>query len=502
MSYIPPTVTIKKMDGQTIFFGVSVLKQEDQQYCVSAQLAMQQAFQQASYVILQVARDGVLCQDIRWKRYNAREQVIAKKRQEIQTLIEAGLDERDSRLKSERALLFRFTQDQIDEFKSLQSIRALEKEELFYLRGDYSSVVADGQEFSTNLYWAGSYSFVSKSGDQKTVRSFTSTLDAAVGFFNSSSGRNVNARDEAAPEPREIMFLRKSAESGSALAQVDMGVHFSKGDGVPKDLTQAYRWFSMAADQGNSEAVKQLHALERNMSSDQIAQAEKLAGIRKPQAATSEKRNNEYATSSGTGFLISEDGYVVTNFHVIKDSKKVTISTAQDVFQAKIVKTDSNNDLALVKIEGHFAMLPVSASRGVKLGDTVSTVGFPNPAMQGFSPKLSKGEIASLSGIEDDARYFQISAPLQPGNSGGALVDDHGNVVGVVSAKLSAKAAFAMTGALPENVNYAIKSSYLLGLLESVPGLLEKLKPVRTQDAKFSEVVQLVEQSTVFIIVE
>ena len=71
----------------------------------------------------------------------------------------------------------------------------------------------------------------------------------------------------------------------------------------------------------------------------------------------------------------------------------------------------------------------------------------------------ANGEIASLSGAADDARYFQISVPVQPGDSGGALVDEHGNVVGVVSAKLSARAALATSGALPENANHAVKSS-------------------------------------------
>ena len=64
----------------------------------------------------------------------------------------------------------------------------------------------------------------------------------------------------------------------------------------------------------------------------------------------------------------------------------------------------------------------------MKLGGTVATVGFPNTGMQGFAPKFARGEIASLAGAADDARYFQISVPVQPGNSGGALVDEHGNV--------------------------------------------------------------------------
>jgi hypothetical protein len=138
-----------------------------------------------------------------------------------------------------------------------------------------------------------------------------------------------------------------------------------------------------------------------------------------------------------------------------------------------------------------------------------------------------------LSG--DDARYFQISVPVQPGNSGlrragvvsqsnasqgiharlitreqqrlrprrpgGALVDERGNVVGVVSAKLSARAALASSGALPENVNYAVKSSYLLSFLESVPDVAAKLKEANTKDTKFEDVVKSAEQAAVLVLV-
>jgi serine protease Do len=113
--------------------------------------------------------------------------------------------------------------------------------------------------------------------------------------------------------------------------------------------------------------------------------------------------------------------------------------------------------------------LPIASSRAVRLGNSVATVGFPNIGLQGFAPKFARGEIAALSGAGDDARYFQISVPVQRGNSGGALVDERGNVVGVVSAKLNARAAFLSSGSLPENVNYAVKSSFLLSFLESVP---------------------------------
>jgi S1-C subfamily serine protease len=137
----------------------------------------------------------------------------------------------------------------------------------------------------------------------------------------------------------------------------------------------------------------------------------------------------------------------------------------------------------------------------MKLGSTVVTVGFPNIGLQGFSPKFARGEISSLSGPQDDARYFQISVPLQPGNSGGALVDEHGNVVGVVSAALSARAALATSGALPQNVNYAVKSSFLLGFLESLPEVAAKLKEQNTKDMKFDDVVDQAKEAAVLVLV-
>ena len=162
---------------------------------------------------------------------------------------------------------------------------------------------------------------------------------------------------------------------------------------------------------------------------------------------------------------------------------------------------DAANDLALLKAAGKFASVPIAASRTVKLGGTVATVGFPNIGMQGFSPKLAKGEIASLSGAADDPRYFQISVPVQPGNSGGALVNARGNVVGIVAAKLDASVALAASGSLPENVNYAVKSSLLLSFLESVPDVASKLKEPVTVDRKFEDVVKSAQDAAVLVLV-
>ena len=207
---------------------------------------------------------------------------------------------------------------------------------------------------------------------------------------------------------------------------------------------------------------------------------------------------------TGTGFFITDDGYLISNYHVVKDATKVRLLTSTGLIDAKVVQVDAANDLALLKADGRFAPLPIVPSRTVALGGTVATVGFPDIGLQGFAPKLAKGEIASLSGAADDPRYFQISVPVQPGNSGGALVDERGNVIGIVSAKLDAGAALAATGALPENVNYAVKSSLLLSFLESVPDVDAKLKApksLQTATPKFEDVVKSAQDAAVLVLV-
>ena len=305
-----------------------------------------------------------------------------------------------------------------------------------------------------------------------------------------------------------VKLFRKAADRNVGVAQTGLGSCYMLGEGVSKNSVEAYRWLLLAAAQGEQDAKDLIPGLENRMTREQIAEGQKLAGNFKPQEASESSvatLNRDHVdaqpTSSGTGFFISDDGYLISNNHVVEGANQVRLVTSAGLISAKVVKVDAANDLALLKAEGRFAALPVAASRGVKLGGTVATVGFPNIGLQGFAPKLAKGEIASLSGAGDDARYFQISVPVQPGNSGGALVDERGNVVGVVSAKLNASAALRSSGALPENVNYAVKSSYLLSFLESVPEVAAKLKEPSGKEKKFEDVVKEAEQAAVLVLV-
>jgi len=205
---------------------------------------------------------------------------------------------------------------------------------------------------------------------------------------------------------------------------------------------------------------------------------------------------------SGTGFFITNDGYLLTNHHVVEGLSDVSIKTEKGWLSAKVVKVDNQNDLAVLKADGKFAALPVVSSRKVGLGDEVFTIGFPQIGVQGISAKYTKGNISSLTGVKDDPRNFQISVPVQPGNSGGPLVNEYGNVVGVVVARLNAAKLLKETGRIPQNVNYAVKSSFANSFLESLPKVINKLKDPnpRTKPRKSSDVIKEVQAATVLIL--
>jgi len=309
-------------------------------------------------------------------------------------------------------------------------------------------------------------------------------------------------------EVEAAKWYRKAAEQGYAGAQCILGGVYYTGDGVAKDYVEGYKWLLLAAGQGNIAAKKDMPMYENLMAREQISEGQKLARNFKPRevpsaggAVSAKSIAQTRPESSGTGFFITEDGFLVSNEHVVRDATQVRLVTSGGLINAKVVKVDAANDLALLKADGRFTPLPVVASRAMKLGGTVATVGFPNIGLQGFAPKFARGEIASLSGASDDARYFQISVPLQPGNSGGALVDEHGNVIGIVSAKLDAAIALAASGVLPENVNYAVKSSFLLSFLESEPAVINNLKTPVDADRRFDDVVKAVQNATVLVLV-
>ena len=283
-------------------------------------------------------------------------------------------------------------------------------------------------------------------------------------------------------------WIKRAAGRGHARAQRVMGALYADGKGVPRNLVLAYAWTSLAAAQGVDDAAKMLDKLESIMTREQVAEAQGLATTFRPTSPDSGNTGSDSAASTrggrratGSGFFVTHDGHFVTNHHVIENAKRIVVKTHAGVFPATIVRVDSVNDLAVLKVSGTFAALPVHGSGGLKLADRVATVGYPNPELQGVAAKYSSGEVASLTGACDDPRYIQISVPIQPGNSGGPLMDAAGRVIGVVAARLDKAYAADEISDLPENVNYAVKGSILLNVLESIAEVGPGLMPVPVQ---------------------
>ena len=171
--------------------------------------------------------------------------------------------------------------------------------------------------------------------------------------------------------------------------------------------------------------------------------------------------------SSGTGFFVSRAGHLLTNSHVVRDCAAIEVNGPNGLVAARLVAQDKTNDLALLKTD--ITPVKVAAFRtGVRLGEAVAVFGYPLSGMLSTSGNFTLGNVTALTGLGDDSRYFQISAPVQPGNSGGPLVDANGNLIGVVSAKLNAlRVMVATNGDIPQNVNFAIKGSLTGTFLES-----------------------------------
>jgi len=174
-------------------------------------------------------------------------------------------------------------------------------------------------------------------------------------------------------------------------------------------------------------------------------------------------------TQIGTGFVVSANGHVVTNQHVI-DGCVGEIQgslTGEAAVMLRVVSSDETNDLALLQAPGTFKDIAVIKDKAVRSGDSVVAIGYPYHGLLTSDFTVTTGIVSSLSGVLNDTRFLQISAAVQPGNSGGPLLASSGEVVGVVAAKLNALKFVKATGNIPENINFAIKTGALRDFLDN-----------------------------------
>lgn len=184
----------------------------------------------------------------------------------------------------------------------------------------------------------------------------------------------------------------------------------------------------------------------------------------------------DHSKSSGSGFFLTAGGIIATNAHVVGNASNIEVTVSNEAgtftYRAKNLLEDAKNDVALLQITDEkfrgLSSIPYHLVENLDIGSKVFTIGYPLNDVMGSNYKVTDGIISSTSGIADDVRYYQISVPLQPGNSGGPLFNKEGNVVGITTAKLKA------AGVKTENVNYALKSAYLMKLYSKLPKVTKK----------------------------
>ena len=204
---------------------------------------------------------------------------------------------------------------------------------------------------------------------------------------------------------------------------------------------------------------------------------------------------------NGSGIIISESGYIITNNHVIEDANEIEVELNSNgkiqKFGVDVVQTDLRNDLAILKISdvdfNSFESINYNfKSRSSAVGTKIYTFGYPK-ALSGMGKeiKVTEGIISSKSGIMGDITTYQITAPIQGGNSGGPLFDDKGNLVGINSSKFNSNET--------ENVNYSIKSSYVLNLIDVLPKSIDLPSSTKLQSLPLTEQIKEISKYVVLI---
>lgn len=284
-------------------------------------------------------------------------------------------------------------------------------------------------------------------------------------------GRGV-ARDPAGG----VRLLRDAAEWGDPVGMTGLAAAYLTGTGIGRDYTQAYIWALRGKAVKDKQAARLATQAALRLSAGHRDDAEHSARDWSPRRpgesdamAALEGRDDAgpargRLVSTGSGFFVNAGGALVTNHHVIEGCARLAAGTvASGINDVTIVADDRADDLAVLQ-----ASRPAAAIASLREGDTrqaesVLVYGFPLVGELSTAGNATLGYVTALAGMQDDARFLQISAPLQPGNSGGPVVDASGNVVGIARAVLVA----GEPGVVPQNVNFAIKASVLRALLDA-----------------------------------
>ena len=229
--------------------------------------------------------------------------------------------------------------------------------------------------------------------------------------------------------------------------------------------------------------------------------------IRRPELISGESQTEERQPQkqvSGTAWVVYP-GYLITNYHIIENRSKFTaIMNGSKKIQAEVILKDRSNDLALLSPVEPISLppaIPLSKSAS-KIGKHVFTIGYPHLDIMGSNPKVTDGIISALSGIQDDPRVYQTTVALNPGNSGGPLINSYGEAIGITTSKLNAVKIFQWSGDIPQDVNYAVKAAYIKALVGSAAEPLNKIDTLSSNIAPIDELIERTKKSVMILLAE
>jgi len=213
------------------------------------------------------------------------------------------------------------------------------------------------------------------------------------------------------------------------------------------------------------------------------------------------KNFNKNWKGNGSGFIISKSGHIITNYHVIEDANEIEVEFVQNneikTYFAEVLQNDKNNDLSILKINdinfnGIEEINYNYKSKTSDVGTKVYAFGYPF-ALSGMGKevKVTDGIISSKTGFDGNITTYQITAPIQGGNSGGPLFDDKGNLIGINSAKLKSKDI--------DNVGYSIKTNYVLNLIDILPNSIELPKNKKLSKMSLTEQIKEISKYVVLV---
>ncbi len=215
-----------------------------------------------------------------------------------------------------------------------------------------------------------------------------------------------------------------------------------------------------------------------------------------PKAVPDSKSDDTYKVASGSGFYVSDQGHIITNHHVIDGCRDMKVHSKGNVLETKKIADDRRNDLALLKIsETPKHVFALSTESPFPLQEIV-VAGYPFGDKVSSTIKFTQGVVSSIAGLGNDYSQIQIDAALQPGNSGGPILDEYGNVVAVAVAKLSLKKILKDYGVVPENTNFGVKASAVRNLME---GNGVSFKSPNTETISKRNLSQIATDGTVFL---